>query len=264
MSDPLRKRLAVAIEACQLADAVLLKHFNRLKEVKHKPDAGLVTEADVESEQTVQSFLKKHYPHDAFVGEESGLQSGADATSGRWICDPLDGTTNYVNGFDYFGVSLAYVEGKETLLGVTTIPRMGRTFHATKGGGSFLNGERISVRMTKSRLSECFLATGFSYSVGPILSKQMKLFETMVRSTTAVRRPGAACLDLAFVSAGVFDGFWEYDLQPWDLVAGELLVREAGGLTCNERGQPYSIDSTGVIAGSPKIFEELKGRILEN
>jgi myo-inositol-1(or 4)-monophosphatase len=221
--------------------------------VRVKLDAGLVSEADEESEQVIQSLLMSAFPQYGFLGEETGEKSG---TGGRWICDPLDGTTNYVYGYPFFCISIGLEVAGELVVGVVEAPLLGDIFGAVKGGGAFRNGHRIHVS-TRKTLSESLLATGFYYLTEADLNKQIQMFHRMIQQTNGVRRAGSAALDLCHVACGIFDGFWEKGLKPWDTAAGTLMVREAGGIVTDYKNRPYSVALDSILAGSNLVHPQL-------
>ncbi|MCX7978577.1 MAG: inositol monophosphatase [Bdellovibrionaceae bacterium] len=254
-----RVALQTAIKACRLGREVLLHYFGKLSQVEEKFQAGLVSEADRESERVIWSHLKQHYPHSEFLGEESSFEQGWDANSvggvgGRWILDPLDGTTNYVHGYNVFCISLALEVDGDLKLGVVDVPLLGETFTAMKGHGAFRNGRRISVSRT-AELNKALLATGFFADEG--LEDQLKIFSRLVRRTRGIRRPGAAAYDLCMVAAGVFDAFWESNLKPWDSAAGVVLVREAGGQVLDYKGETYTPYKKTLVASNPLLAPAL-------
>jgi len=186
----------------------------------------LVTEIDRQSEHTIIAFLQEHYPDHSILAEESGLT--AHVSDYTWIIDPLDGTTNYAQGLPVFAISVALQYRQETVLALVYAPVIDQLFTAIKGQGAYLNGRRITVS-TKTELIDCVLATGFPYDIATHPANNIPYFSHIVVQARAVRRLGAAAYDLACVAAGLFDGYWEMQLAPWDAAAGILLVKEAGG-----------------------------------
>ncbi|MDP3017736.1 MAG: inositol monophosphatase family protein, partial [Deltaproteobacteria bacterium] len=180
----------------------------------------------------------------------------------RWIIDPLDGTINYYRGFPFFSVSIGLEEDGEVILGVVYIPVLDELFVAQKGEGAFLNGKRISVSQT-DQLKRSFLATGFPYDVQERPEYYLRYFHQFIRQTFAIRRPGSAAIDLCYVAAGRFDGFWELKLHPWDVAAGILLITEAGGKATGFKGQPLSIYAEETLASNGLIHEQMLQAIQE-
>jgi myo-inositol-1(or 4)-monophosphatase len=248
------EELKVAREAVSKAEAIQLDYFGKLSQVSEKGAEGLVSEADSDSEAAIIETIRSKFKSDTFLGEESGLSSANGDR--RWIIDPLDGTTNYVHGFPYFCISIALEVEKEVVLGVVHAPLLKTTFHAVRGAGAFKDNHPIRVSQRQT-LADCLLATGFSYLKEPELDHLVKLFQKFLHTTRGIRRPGAAALDLAYTAAGVFDGFWEKGLKPWDIAAGSLLVSEAGGKVSNFDGTNFFLESGSILASSVKIWEEL-------
>jgi myo-inositol-1(or 4)-monophosphatase len=217
-----------------------------------------VTEADVKSEALILKRLEKDFPSFQFLGEESGA-SGTRSDIPMWHVDPLDGTTNFVHGFPMFCISIGLAMGGEPVAGVIYIPTLDETFHGAKGCGALFNRRPLRVSKRK-RISECLLTTGFAYiKEEQKLSPEIERFERAHLEARAVRRPGAAALDLAYVAAGVFDGFWERNLATWDVCAGALLVKEAGGKVTDYLGRPFRIDGQEIMATNGLVHREMMG-----
>ncbi len=256
--------LQIALQAADEASEVLTYYFGRLKEVSEKPGAGLVSEADRESERVIGRALKKAFPSYEMLGEESGQSAWTKGQSkGLWIVDPLDGTTNYVRRFPFFAISIGLMVEKELVLGVVKAPMLGQTFWATKGGGAFCNGESIRVTNT-NRIADSFMATGFYYQKGTTLKQQVAVFHGLLSRSSSIRRAGAAALDLAFVAAGVFDGFWEADLSAWDTAAGAVLVTEAGGKVSDYAGNAFDVNGNSLLASNGVMHDLLVAEIQQN
>lgn len=262
----LRELLRCALKASRLGREVLLHYFGRLEHIEEKFQAGLVSEADKESERVVSEHLRRSFPEIDFLGEESAgdlTRVQSSSPRGRWILDPLDGTTNYIHRFPVFAVSLALEFRGELQVAVIDAPLMGggEVYTAVRGQGARLNGRPIRVSGT-GRLQDAFLATGFISEIEDNLIEQLGVFSKIVRKARAVRRAGAAAYDLALVARGVFDGYWEKGLKPWDSAAGVLLVREAGGVVTTYRGEPYHPFRNSIVAGNPAVARELSGELL--
>ncbi len=258
----LKQVLYTAIHACRLGREVLLKYFGNLEHVEEKFQAGLVSEADKESERVMAAHLKEKYPEIEFLGEESHaagtkVQWTAAHGGARWILDPLDGTTNYIHRFPIFCISLGLEFNGKIQLAVVDVPLLGETYTAIRGQGAFVNGRRLQISATE-KLKEAFLATGFVAEHEAIISEQLEIFSEVVRACRGVRRPGAAAYDLCQVARGVFDGYWERNIQPWDAAAGILLVEEAGGVIETYRGAAYDPYKNSIVAGSSTIVKELQ------
>ena len=251
----LNKMRDTAVEAAWRAGRVLRKYYEQGRfHVAEKPGAGLVTNADLEAEAQAVQILKKAYPKFGFLTEEAKPQ--AASCPGRWIIDPLDGTTNFVHGFPMFCVSIAAEWEGEVVVGVIYHPILKDTYVAVKGKGAYVNGKKIHVSETE-RIDEALLTTGFTYNKKRGLKQEMSAFEVLSSEARAVRRPGSAALDLAFTACGVFDGFWERNLSPWDVAAGSLLVKEAGGMVTNFSGNSFNLLSPEILASNGQIHPQL-------
>ncbi len=257
--------LGTAIKAVSLGREVLLNYFGNLEHIEHKFQAGLVSEADKESERVISDYLKKNFPDIEFLGEESyaagaKVQWETAGARGRWILDPLDGTTNYIHRFPIFCISLGLEINGQIQLAVIDVPMLNETYTAIRGEGAFVNGRKLSI--TKNdKLEDALLATGFVAEHEHVISEQLKIFTDVVRKARGVRRPGAAAYDLAQVARGVFDGYWERNIQPWDAAAGILLVEEAGGIVTTYRGDKYDPYKNSIIAGHPAIVKQLQSAL---
>lgn len=245
--------LNVAVMAALRAGETLmrsLKQLDKLKvEVKGRND--FVTEADRTAELAVIETIRKHYPEHAIVAEESGRHGDSEY---EWHIDPLDGTTNFLHGFPVFCVSIACVRQGRPEHAAVYDPMRQELFTASRGQGAQLDGRRIRVS-GESRLARALIGTGFPYrdsnrELGPYL----KMFTRAIENTAGVRRPGAAALDLCYVGAGRLDAFWETGLSSWDLAAGALIVREAGGIVTGLDGSEDFLATGHVLAGTPKIY----------
>jgi myo-inositol-1(or 4)-monophosphatase len=242
--------IEVAIDAARRGAAVLLGYWEQLG----KDDADLkarhdwVSRADRESEAAIIAAIRESRPDDACLGEETGLTSGqGDART--WIIDPLDGTSNYLQHFPFWSVSIGLKRGDEMIAGVVYEPLRDLVFSAELGSGAFRDGRKISVS-SQPRLDGAFIATGFPFRAQEFVSMYCDIFEDVVRVAKGVRRAGSAALDLAYTAAGVFDGFFELHLAPWDVAAGSLLVREAGGVVSDFSGGERWFER-GNIIGAP-------------
>lgn len=247
--------LNIAIKAARQAGSIILRSSEDLGSltINDKGFNDFVSEVDLASEKEIIRVLKASYPDHAFLGEESGLSHQADNV---WIIDPLDGTTNFLHGFPQYCVSIALEEKGEITQAVIYDPNRNDLFTATKGQGAYLNQRRMRVS-NKSKLKECILGTGFPFRDFEHLPVYLKIFEEVVRATSGVRRPGSAALDLAYVAAGWFDGFFEINLSKWDIAAGGLLVTEAGGIVSDFSEKDEWINSGNIVAANPKIYDPL-------
>jgi myo-inositol-1(or 4)-monophosphatase len=240
------------------AGGVLKERFNDRHEVRYKGEIDLVTEVDVLSEAHIMERIRQSFPgHDILTEESPETMNGSNF---RWIIDPLDGTTNYSHGYPIFCVSIALEVEGEILLGAVYNPMLKELFFAEKGKGASLNGNRLSVSRTAD-LSKGLLATGFPYDLRDDRNNNMNYFKALAMSAQAVRRAGAAALDLAYVAAGRFDGFWELKIMPWDVAAGWLLITEAGGVVTDLCGGPYGLRSPHILAGNGMINGQMLGVI---
>jgi myo-inositol-1(or 4)-monophosphatase len=245
--------LAGAVDAVMQAGKVIRKHFTGPLHVREKGKLGLVTNADIEAEKVAMRVLKKCEPNFAFLTEETNAKGKMKpGNTGMWIVDPLDGTTNFVHRFPMFCVTIAAVVDKEVVVGVTYHPILDELYTTIKGKGAFMNGKRMSVSKT-TKMKDALMSTGFAYHKQNALSEEMSSFEKVSRVARAVRRPGSAALDLAYTARGVFDGFWESHLAPWDMAAGALLVSEAGGQVSDFDGSPFELRGSSIVVSNGKL-----------
>ncbi len=235
------------------AGALLLRYFHERVKIEYKGDVDLVTVADRASEALIVERVRAAWPDHDIVGEEGTRQeSGADY---RWYIDPLDGTTNFAHAYPVFCVSMGLEYRGEMVAGVLYDPTRDELFAAERGKGAFLNGQRIHVSQVK-RLCESLLATGFP-SHKRHKNPNIHFYHEITLRSHGVRRAGSAALDLANVACGRCDGFWEFNLNPWDTSAGTLLLREAGGTVTRYDGSPWRIDSKETLASNGLIHDEL-------
>ncbi len=252
--------LNVAVMAARRAGNTLMRYQANLDKIKVelKGRNDYVSEADHAAEQAVIDVVHKHYPDHAILGEESGSVAGSSGDSDTvWIIDPLDGTTNFLHGFPVFCVSIGVRVKGRVEHGVVYDPTRQELFTASRGAGAQLDGRRIRVSGQKN-LERALVGTGFPFrqsetAIGPYL----EMLRKVVTSSSGVRRPGAAALDLCYVAAGRLDAFWETGLAPWDLAAGSLMIREAGGIISGLDGSEDYLDTGHVLAGTPKIYAAL-------
>jgi myo-inositol-1(or 4)-monophosphatase len=247
--------LETAAEIAREAGTLLAGYFERRVAIESKGEFDLVTEADRASEKLIVERLRAHFPSHSIVAEEGGgIEAGSEY---RWYVDPLDGTTNFAHSFPQFNVTMALEKAGELLVGVIFDPTRGELFAAERGSGAALNARRISVSKTAS-VSSSLLATGFA-SRKRHRDVNVHFFYQLAMQSHGVRRPGAAALDLAYVASGRLDGFWEFSLNPWDVAAGVLLVREAGGVVTNMHGGPYDLRGPTIVADNGAVHAELVG-----
>ena len=244
----------VMIRAADRAARGLKRDFGEVAnlQVSRKGPADFVSTADLKAEQVLREELHKARPEFGFLMEESGSLAPALHEDRRWIVDPLDGTTNFLHGLPHFGISIALEERGEITAAVVYDPAKDDMFWAERGVGAFLNDRRLRVS-GRSRLADSLFATGIPFKgVGEPERFQAEVAAFM-RETAGLRRYGAAALDLAYVAAGRYEGFWEHGLQPWDVAAGLLLVREAGGYVTTVTGRPFALDSPSMLAANDKL-----------
>jgi len=255
ITPPDPKKLAkVLIRASHAAGKVLMKHYRKKLTLTEKPGAGLVSNADIAAEKVALKILRQARPDFGILTEESPAEISPGA--GRFILDPLDGTTNFIHGFPMFCVSVAAEWDGQIVAGVIFHPTMAETYVATLGGGAFVNGKRMRVSRTAT-LRDSLLTTGFTYRKDEWLREEMEAFERLSAIARAVRRPGSAALDLAYVARGSFDAFWERRLSPWDVAAGSLLVQEAGGKVTDFQGKPFRVEAPAVLATNAELHDSL-------
>ena len=253
--------LNVAIKAARRAGNIINRaslNSERIQ-VTRKQHNDFVTEIDQAAEAAIIDTLKEAFPDHSFLGEETGEtpSSSTNQTSNHvWIIDPLDGTTNFIHGFPQYAVSIALSVSGVIQQAVVYDPTRDELFTATRGAGAYLDRRRLRVA-SQDRLANSLLGTGFPYREDQDLEKYLKIFGEMSRQCAGLRRPGAASLDLAYVAAGRYDGFFESDLKPWDMAAGALLITEAGGLIGNYRGEEGFLKSGEVMAANPRIFAQM-------
>ncbi|MFM8568877.1 MAG: inositol monophosphatase family protein [Candidatus Kapaibacterium sp.] len=240
--------------AAVAAGEILVRGFSEAKIVTNKGgNHNLVTQFDVASEQCIIDALRQQFPDSLFLAEESG---GSDVPDGlRWIIDPLDGTVNFAHGIPVFSVSIAAEVSVELVDGFVYQPQLREMFTAVKGHGAWCNDARISVS-GQSRLEDWLLVTGFPYDVHDNAPHTLENFARLVTMGVPVRRLGSAALDLAYVAAGRFDGFWESALKPWDVAAGVLLVLEAGGRVTEYSGAEHTLTSPTILATNTAVHAD--------
>jgi myo-inositol-1(or 4)-monophosphatase len=245
----------IAEEGARLAGRVLAERFLGERTIEFKGGYGsdLVTDADRAAEETVLGFLRQRYPGHAILAEESGASRG---TGLRWVVDPLDGTTNYAHRVPHFCVSVG-VDGPDGVLaGAIYNPMLDELFSAARGEGATLNGRPLRASGT-TELGQALLCTGFPYDVHQRPEGPVGLLRRFIVRAQGMRRTGSAALDLAYVAAGRFDGFFEFGLKPWDVAAGSLLVQEAGGTMVRIDGAPFQVGIGDVLACAPGLASQL-------
>jgi myo-inositol-1(or 4)-monophosphatase len=247
---------ALAIQAVRESGRIQKEWLRKDKKVELKGAINLVTEVDRRCEQRIIEIIKKAFPQHNILTEETPMPELPSPY--RWIIDPLDGTTNYAHGYPCFCTSLALELEGEVILGAIYDPLLDELFTAQKGKGSFLNNERISVSLT-DQLTNTLICTGFPYDLRESRENNLDHFNNFIMEARAVRRDGSAALDLCYVAAGRFDGFWELKLYAWDVAAGKLLIEEAGGTVSDFRGDPLNIYGQQILASNGRIHKEMIG-----
>jgi myo-inositol-1(or 4)-monophosphatase len=246
-----RPAVNVAVRAARAAGQIILRYMNRLDslEVVEKQRHDYVSEVDRLAEAEIIRELKRAYPRDAILGEESGAQG---KSSSVWVIDPLDGTHNYLRGLPHFSVSIGLLDRGEPVLGVVYDPLRDELFTAHKGDGAYLNDRRIRVGK-RDGLGGAMIATGFPYRQRRHLDAQLGMTRALLGEAEDLRRSGSAALDLAYTAAGRLDGYFEIGLKPWDMCAGCVLVREAGGRYCDFSGREGFPESGNLLAGNVAV-----------
>ena len=262
----MKSPLDVAIAAAREAGEVLVGHFGRLDpaSVEEKAANDVVSIADRESEAVIRGAVLGAFPTDRFLGEETGL-TGVDEASPAWIVDPLDGTANFVRGFPHWAVSIARTRGGllgEIEAGVVWDPVKNDLFTAELGSGAFRNGHRLRVP-PRPGLAGAALATGFPFRQAHKIDPYLAIFRELFLKVRSMRRAGSAALDLAYVGAGIFDGFFEFGLSPWDMAAGALVVTEAGGRVSDFEGAGSWRTRGNLLAGTPGVHAALVATMRE-
>jgi myo-inositol-1(or 4)-monophosphatase len=265
-NDPI---LAVAVRAAHRAASVIIDAARDLKRrPSHAKDhADIASEAETEAENAIIATLRAAFPDHAIVGEEAGeivsqieATNRGSGTSQKWIIDPLDGTANFVHGYPYYAISIALTHGGEVTHAVVLDPVRDELFTAIKGKGAQQNGTPIRTS-TCVRLEEALVGTVFPTRTSSKLPAYLPVFDALIRQCAGIRRAGAGALDLAYVAAGRLDGFWVMSQKPWDVVAGALIVNEAGGRVGDFAGGKDFVRTNEVIASAPGIFNLLRETI---
>ena len=254
----LHPMLNIAIKAARAAGSIINRaslDVDRLTVTSKGPN-DFVTEVDQAAEQAIIDTIRQAYPGHAFLAEESGRSQGAKDSEFVWIIDPLDGTTNFIHGLPQYAVSIALAVRGRVEQAVVYDPSRNDLFYATKGRGAFLNDRRLRVSR-RIRLADALIGTGFPFRRGDNFKRYLKIMEELMPACAGLRRPGAAALDLCYVAAGWYDGFFETGLSPWDVAAGSLIVTEAGGLIGNFTGEADFLHQREVIAATPKVYAQL-------
>jgi len=257
----MKSYLDIALEAAHIAGSIIKDNFNKKIEVNYKGRINLVTNVDREAEKAVVETILKYYPKHNILTEET--EHAQDASqSFRWVIDPLDGTTNYVHGFPFVCVSIALQKNDESIVGVVYNPILDELFYAEKGKGCFRNQVPISVS-DNTDFSKSLLATGFPYDMLNEERNNIRNLSKVIKKCRGIRRPGAAALDMCYVACGIFDGYWELELFPWDTAAGLIIVEEAGGKVTKFDGSEYSIFDKEIVVSNGKVHGEILSELGE-
>lgn len=250
-----RPAVNVAVRAARAAGNVILRYMNRIDglNIVEKQRMDFASEVDRLAEAEIVKELRRAYPTHAILAEESGAIGKGPL---QWVIDPLDGTHNYLRGIPHFSVSIALLEKGEPVYGVIFDPLRGELFTASKGDGAYLNDRRIRVSK-RENLGGAMIATGFPYRQRQHLEAQLNMTRALLGQAEDIRRSGSAALDLAYVAAGRYDGYFEIGLKPWDLAAGVLMVREAGGRYCDFAGRDGIPASGNIVAGNLHVAQAM-------
>ena len=247
----------VMVATVRKAARGLIRDFGEVEnlQVSMKGTSDFVTSADVKTEKLLRAELEKARPGYGFLMEEGGEIGGRD-TSHRWIIDPIDGTTNFIHGIPHFAISVGLERDGDIIAGVIYEPITDQLFSAEKGGGAFLNDRRLRVS-ARRKLDEALFATGIPFQGRPGHAEFLSTAAKVMERTAGLRRMGAASLDMAYVAAGRYEGYWESGIKPWDIAAGIILVREAGGYVTDLKGGQDMLNSGGVVAGNDQLHRPL-------
>ena len=247
--------LNIAIQAARAAGDLSVRFIDRLDKVKvvEKSPNDFVSDIDRECEAIIIETIHKAFPDHAVLGEETGSRGDGDT---QWVIDPLDGTLNYLHGIPHFSISIAMRVKQRLEVGVVYDPLKQELFTATRGNGAQLNDKRIRVSNRRS-LNGAVLGTGFPFGQMDDLDRYMEVMAALMPRASGLRRAGSAALDLAYVAAGRFDGFWEFGLQQWDLAAGALIAREAGAIVADADGSERYMQTGNIVAAAPRVYREM-------
>ncbi len=243
------------IQISKIAGEIIREGFGKNFSIEYKTNlSNLVTEIDKKSEGTIIDFVKKEFPTHSVLAEETG--SHESSSEYLWVVDPLDGTSNFAHGFPIFSVSIGVQKNNETVCGVVYDVMNDAVYSSEKGSGSFRNGQKLQIS-TNDDIRKSMIVTGFPYNVAENPDHVFERFIAFLKTARAVRRLGSAAIDFCYVASGVFDGFWEVHLNPWDLCAGKLIVEEAGGIVTNFAGESTDIYSKQILATNGKVHKKM-------
>jgi myo-inositol-1(or 4)-monophosphatase len=241
-------------EACEQSGRIIRANINKKKSVKYKSDIDLLTATDKKVEETIIKLIKKNFPEHDILAEESGTAGQRSAF--KWIIDPIDGTTNFYHTFPQVSTSIAVERDGIVIAGAVYDPMRDELFYAEKGKGARMNGKKIRVSETK-KLGGSLLVTGFPYDRRKKADYYLGFFKAFMMKTHGIRRLGSAAMDYCYVACGRFDGYWEFKLKPWDVAAGSLILKEAGGKLSDFEGNKFSIYESETLATNAKIHAEM-------
>jgi myo-inositol-1(or 4)-monophosphatase len=252
----------IATTAARNATKIILRSLDKLDSISiaEKKPNDFVTEIDQQVEQEIIQTIFKAYPEHAILAEESGVTGDSDYV---WIIDPIDGTLNFMHGHPHFSIAIAVKHKNKIEHGLIYDPLRDELFHATRGAGAFLNNRRIRVS-TRKTFAGASIGTGYGHKHPENLPHYLAILGAMLPQAAGIRRSGSAALDFAYVACGRIDGFWEFNLAPWDIAAGSLIVKEAGGLVGDFNGEEHYLETGNVLAGNPKIFKLLLQTVKAN
>lgn len=250
--------LNTAVKAARRAGGIINRASQNLDllHVSRKAHSDFVSEVDSNAEDAIIKVLLEAYPKHSILAEESGTTGNQDEPEYQWIIDPLDGTTNFLHGYPQYSVSIALKYKGVLTQAVVYDPTGNELFTASRGRGAYLNDHRLRVSK-RNQFSECLIGTGLPFRELTHMDTYLSMLKDIIPRVAGIRRPGSAALDLAYVAAGRYDGFWELGLGPWDMAAGCLLITESGGLVSDLEGNETHLESGNIIAGNPKIFGQI-------
>lgn len=249
--------LNIAIQAARQSSRIIFRFLDQMDkvEISEKTQNDFVTQVDRLSEETIITQIKKSYPDHAIFAEESGYMKGFNEDY-CWVIDPLDGTRNFMHGVPHFAISIAVMKKGAVELGLVYDPIRQELFTATRGQGAYLNSRRMRISANK-KFEQTLIGTGFPYKNKEKIHTYLKTFQTVFANGGDIRRAGSASLDLAYVASGRLDAFWESDLQIWDVAAGALMIKEAGGMVTDFKNGENYLEGGTIVAGNPKTHKEL-------
>jgi myo-inositol-1(or 4)-monophosphatase len=246
--------LDFAIQLAFESGRIQKKHFHGNFVIRHKGEINLVTDVDLSCQARMIELIRESFPDDEIIAEEK--DNTFTKGKNRWIIDPLDGTTNYAHGYPFFSTSIGYESNGEIVVGVVYNPIFNELFFTRKGQGVFLNGEPLKVSGTKA-VKQALICTGFPYDINTSSENNLNHWNDFIFRSQALRRDGSASLNLCYVAAGRFDGFWEIKLHPWDIAAGCLMVTEAGGMVTDLNGNEFSVYRGDLCASNGAIHRDM-------